>query len=337
MKFNELPAFTRIKIAAELNELLLDDFQYRTPINRTNNGETSANEQIAEFEKAGIRWSPALMDDTDVVLSIHDPDAPDFFFGSEFDKDRLSISRDDEDNLMLCIKTSKEVGVDGFNDTDKFGLIGSIRIDEANLNESLKKINDMLVSYSKFIPIGKDCLDIMDLLLSGLTKAESLPETLWDKVDQYATLTKVFEDLSFNVSYNNYDFDPETGNHINLPPIIIVSERLRTIETKYSYDNPERSLLSLVVSYDEVSGSNQGTIEVACRFNTRAMLTLNKRVVPTSLSVQEFIDEIITAVNDGVSKSERADKLKDLKAHFVNTLNDGRSFIENKNVQPSYF
>lgn len=337
MKFNELPAFTRIKIAAELNELLLDDYQYRTPTDRTKDGETSVNEQIAEFEKAGIRWSPALMDDTDVVLRIHDPDSSSTFMYSEFDKDRLTIHRDGEDNLMLSIKTTKEVGVDGFNETDKFGLIGSIRIDEANLNESLKKINDMLVSYSKFIPVGKDSLDIMDLLLKGLTQAESLPDALWDKVDQYATLTKVFEDLSFNVNYNNYDFDPETGNHINLPPILIESVRLRTIETKYSYDYPERNLLSLVVSYDEVSGSNQGTIEVACRFNTRATLTLDKRVVPTSLSVQEFIDEIITAVNDGVSKSEHADKLKDLKTHFVNTLNDARTFIENKNVQPSYF
>lgn len=337
MKFNELPAFTRIKIAAELNGLLLDDYQYRTPTDRTKDDDESVNEQIVEFEKAGIRWSPALMDDTDVVLRIHQPDSSSAFMYSEFDKDRLTIHRDDEDNLMLSIKTTKEVGVDGFNDTDKFGLIGSIRIDEANLNESLKKINDMLVSYSKFIPVGKDCLDIMELLLKGLTKAESLPEVLWDKVDQYATLTKTFETLCYSMHYNNYDFDPETGNHINLPPIIIESVKRRTIETKYSYDNPERSLLSLVVSYDEVNGSNQGTIEVTCRFNTRAMLTLNEHVIPTTLSVQEFIDEIITAVNEGVSKSERADKLKDLKAHFVNALNDGRGFIENKNAKPSYF
>lgn len=331
MKFNELSILTQLKIASELtgqNPNAVLNSHNRYALSRPD--ETVSN----IFKEHGITYNRTLSDDA-LNCNIYIP-------ANEGDTKNMSMNYpplfNHRKNITFRRNTLDTVAMDFHSDTtdntiagvelDRFSIGGNIVI-KGDVYQSLTDIIKMLKSFNVLWDNSSVIVKHLENLLPGFEKAATLPEELWDYLGDSKSLMLVFSTIRKVCQYSNYEYDEDSGNRVNLPPIIVDHSGMNGMEVVYTYmsDNPARAGHGLNLTYEEILGIGKGTIKLSNKSASGTTIELLSKEIDTDIDANEFIDILIESVIEVKDGAEPDALVIPLGENLIETLKLNRPYI----------
>lgn len=328
MKFSDLSILSQIAIAANMSSLFVDTTTSSFTHSRPPEAKIKPTKNTILIKAAGIEASPdTLINISSVIVSnvemkkSHNA----FNFGHNTVKNSVRFNKH-INGVELYLNVPVELRDTGVVVFDRFGLMGNITITE-NLGESVSRIIKLLAPFVALAPGAQCVLDVLTELEKGIVLAEALPDEVIDAIKGSKSLSSTFNELVKMVSYSDYDYDEDSGNRINLPPIICESIYSAGISTYYTYGNLGANHNRLLVEFRFNTETEEYEIVVSVNFNAKKSIQLGAAAVVDNLSDTAFIEKVIEVATNSVNASEHKDALSAQLTHFTDTVKAAIPFV----------
>ena len=330
MKFKELSIMSKIKIAAELSNMITAGYHYIGTVH------SDVDQEIAAaFKEHGLTFNRSLMNDlTDCNVKVVRPKTK---------KERQQFGQftppQRVDDAIRFYKVKDEVNLDfrsTFKDLiadelvfDRFSISGNIVVGEDTV-ASLKKTTAMLTAFRELWGGSTILVDTLNALLVGFEKAEKLPDSLWDSFKFKASLLNEFESIKRICTFSDFEYDEDTGQRRNLPAILTDSNMMEGLTTTYSSNNTSTPMVGhgITVNYTETLGEDTGTVTINSRASRNSHIELTTKEVDVNANLDDFIDVIKAALVDARKSDKWQPMLEPLMAHTETLLEMNRLYIE---------
>lgn len=332
MKFTDLAIMTQLAVAADLSTLSMDPpatqfSHYGAPNTSTVPLNTEAARLIKE---AGIELTQNLLVDVTAVHVTKEPRTspyPSLSFGQHLPSCGIRFSRH-SDGTELYINLGIDVDKKDNLVFDRFGVMGSIRI-TGDLESSLLNIMTMLESFKVFSSATDETLYILKELHTGVLLAKKLPEKVIIAIAGSRNLAATFQEVVKLVTFNDYDYDEDTGNRINLPPIICESNGMLSIVTYYTYMHNALNQNRLVVALETDKDTGARCFVATINYNGSQPIEIGRTLIEAEITNEDFLKQLINDTRTLVESSTHIDVLRAQLEHFITTVKGATPFILN--------
>lgn len=317
MKFSDLKIMTQIAAAGDLSTLI-STVSKGYFLGYTGNSSVSEPVVNSVLTNAGLTLDLVTLSDIHSVnMTITPP----------VDKPVVSLSfiRHGDKASMFLNLPANQTEFDTLN-FDRFGLTGSIIIDN-NLQKSLEDIAAMLSCYTDLVSGIEPIMDILLKLIDGAKLAEALDEEVLTQLHGAKSGRHTFAEISKIINSRDGEYNEDTGEYINLPPIVNESNFNTGVITKFTHNYSSANQNQLVTKYIIDSHTGDESIDVNYCFNGSDPINIGKIEMDKESPVEEFINTIVTKLPALVNESPYGEKLKEQVKHLVNSIVDATPFI----------
>lgn len=211
---------------------------------------------------------------------------------------------------------------------DRFGINGNITI-KGTLKESLLHIGIVFSCLSELS--GQDSNNILEVikeLTSGLEAAEKLDTKVEELFPSNKSNFDAYAVLADSVTFKDWEYDDNTGQVINMPPIICERTFEGTLNVSYTFANEVSNLNRLHVSYNEPEDKETGILSVSVSFNQSEKQLICEVEIAIGLTPINFMKVVAEVVTGSIETLPNKERFVGLTSHLANNILDAASFLE---------
>lgn len=332
MKFTELSILKQIAISAGLAGLSVSIV-------------TPANFHIPNRLPFGSKDDPSKNEDSEAPDSLKQYELP-FNINKLSAATQVVINRPNHAKKHTNIRTYNFLNVNPYGDyvtlrfstiddqsaetsyISRFSLDSEFKIaKDDDVLQRLEQIKDFLTAIDKLADVNIAADEIFKSMVTGYMKALTMPE---DAVIYLANVAKdsyeTWIELIKKFSYTDFEYNDDTGEEINIPPIYCSYRYNGVLEVKHSHVTAGTNLEKLTVSINKID-KKETSVSISYNYNTSPDKTIREFKITRDMSMLDMAELTIEELDQTAKSKEINPSVVELIEHLKGVISGTIPFL----------